>query len=335
MKKKRIQIASMLLLLLLVANSCTGVKRISIVLLSDTAMAEKTIEKIVEAVKEEDEERIVSLFSKTVRAEVTDLEAKCEAFLDFIEGDVLSHTSDFPSSTEMTEYGRYQYELNSAFDIETTEGVYHLAFSEYIIDDFQRKNEGVRSIYVIKDEDWGQPTVFRGGTGAEQWEKGVNIITEPYDPNVQPLTQEETAEGYSEFKEMLKEELFDDECVFIAEGNLFFVHQGTKEYYCEASEETQLDSLFEQAKKELLDLNQKEITVSGKRKLGRGEIYHIEVPPKEGQIFNEFDVLFCTSGRVEITLLDGFRNSREIQVFWYVDESMKNYVLTEYYRSET
>ncbi|MBQ8040021.1 MAG: DUF5104 domain-containing protein, partial [Lachnospiraceae bacterium] len=129
MKKKRIQIASMLLLLLLVANSCTGVKRISIVLLSDTAMAEKTIEKIVEAVKEEDEERIVSLFSKTVRAEVTDLEAKCEAFLDFIEGDVLSHTSDFPSSTEMMEYGRYQYELNSAFDIETTEGVYHLAFS--------------------------------------------------------------------------------------------------------------------------------------------------------------------------------------------------------------
>lgn len=144
-------------------------------LISDEIRAEATLEKIVNAVNNNDAEALVSLFSNNVLAEKPDLLNSANEFIEFIDGEIFAYTDSAEngvfSSTEF-EYGKRRKEIQPSFSVETTAGKYHIAILECLIDDYDEANVGVTSIYIINAENRHNDYVYRGDGN---WTPGINI----------------------------------------------------------------------------------------------------------------------------------------------------------------
>ena len=63
--------------------------------------------------------------------------------------------------------------MQSTFSVETESRKYYLAIRECIDDDFDNKNIGVVSIYIIDAENWKEDYLYRGDG---KWSQGINIM---------------------------------------------------------------------------------------------------------------------------------------------------------------
>lgn len=142
-----------------------------------------TANEIVDCIKRKDATSFSSLFSKKLQQKA-DFSSECQAFLDYINGTVISNNSVHEGgSTEdkIRENGKTTIYTALKFSIYTTSGEYHIAFRFCSLDQKDHDNEGILSIYVIKAENY-QIDAKYGGNGF--WTPGINIIdyvvTEPH-----------------------------------------------------------------------------------------------------------------------------------------------------------
>ena len=132
---------------------------------SDNVIADQTFEKLVKAINTNDDSAIKQLFSMSTYDEVGSLEDQIDAFLRFIEGDIVNYSNASDAGVgvdEKFEFGKKKKVLQSSFRLETTAHTYYIAIIECRTDTFDSSNVGVTSVYIINAQDWAEGYIFRG-----------------------------------------------------------------------------------------------------------------------------------------------------------------------------
>ena len=141
---------------------------------NDEKIADQTFDKIITAIRLEDDSKIVDMFSNDTQSEA-DLLQSALMFFDFIHGDIVSFSSASEAGVGTdyrTENGKKRKEIQSAFCFNTTENTYYIAIKECVKDELDADNIGIVSIYIIESNNWTNDYVYRGDG---KWIPGINI----------------------------------------------------------------------------------------------------------------------------------------------------------------
>ena len=171
---KRIWLFVIILLMTICCTAC--IFDMSIFKKSNEEIADETFSIVIEAIESKDQTKLLELFSETVQNEVYDLEENALEFFNFIEGDILSFSKAMESGLithDSVDYGKRKKEIESAFNIKTSQKTYYFAIKECTRDDYNDDNVGIVSMYVIGSENWGKDYVYRGDA---EWAPGINIV---------------------------------------------------------------------------------------------------------------------------------------------------------------
>ena len=179
--EKIVKIIALLIGLLLfsLVFKTTGFNRSEFFIMNECKVADKTLEKVVDSINENNPKKIKKLFSINAKTEIENLDEEILELLDYIQGDIVSCSLAIDkgviTSYDEDEKGRDIVEIESTFDIFTTEKSYYMAIREIVKDDTDSGNEGVIAIYIIDSENWWNYNVYRG---AETSQKGIHIDRE-------------------------------------------------------------------------------------------------------------------------------------------------------------
>ncbi len=139
---------------------------------SDAQQADAVLERLVEAITNEDEQTIQSLFAENVHLSADDFDDKVAALFDFFEGNLVSFKRYGPGSDMQKEGDFHKKEIFASYDIFTDSSVYRLAIRFCTADSQNADNIGVTSIYITELDDTATKQAYWGG---EKWIPGVNI----------------------------------------------------------------------------------------------------------------------------------------------------------------
>jgi len=142
---------------------------------TDEKIADKTFDKIISAIRSNNDSKMIAMFSNSVKSKV-DLSQSVLMFFDFIHGDIVSVS--FASEAGVgadykSESGKKRKEIQSAFCISTTKNTYYIAVKECVKDEIDDNNIGIVSIYIIESNNWKEDYVYRGDG---KWIPGINIV---------------------------------------------------------------------------------------------------------------------------------------------------------------
>ena len=127
---------------------------------SEQNETDKMCQQIIEACKQQDSEKLKSLFSEEI-----------SAFFDYIEGSIQSFEGDCASSSE-SNYGKRKTELDGMYLILTEKERYCMNFYMYSQDDENAQNVGIYKIEIALESEvaednfiWDNPPngIFVGG----------------------------------------------------------------------------------------------------------------------------------------------------------------------------
>lgn len=149
----------------------------SILFEDDHAIANKSFEKLLNAIKAQDSAAIVSKFSKTAQRSATSLEADSVKLINFIQGNIVS-VSDVSEkgfgSTCKTNHGKQSKEISYFITIYTDEQTYYVRIHECTKDDNNPDNIGIKLVRIINAEDWEPGYGFNKDEYGE-WVLGITI----------------------------------------------------------------------------------------------------------------------------------------------------------------
>ena len=140
-----------------------------------TIIADARMEQVFEALKSNDQEAIVAMFSNQALSEADAFYDSLEALLQYVEGSILSweRTGGYGGKDEINAEGtgNRRKKTESRYNITTSEQEYHIAIYEYTIDTANPDNVGIYSICIISAEDYQETFFVFWGSG----EAGINI----------------------------------------------------------------------------------------------------------------------------------------------------------------
>lgn len=162
---------------MLVLTSCSMLGENTVNLYEDDqSIADKTFGQVVNTVRLSDADGLKNLFSEAVRYETDSIGNDTLAFIEFIKGDIVSFSAASKTGVGADckiENGKTHKEIQSAFELQTSEDKYYVAIKECTRDDFDSNNIGVMSIYIIESVNWKQDYIYRGDV---KWTFGINIV---------------------------------------------------------------------------------------------------------------------------------------------------------------
>ena len=94
---------------------------------SEQNETDKMCQQIIEACKQQDSEKLKSLFSEESKKNIENLDTEISAFFDYIEGSIQSFEGDCASSSE-SNYGKRKTELDGMYLILTEKERYCMNF---------------------------------------------------------------------------------------------------------------------------------------------------------------------------------------------------------------
>lgn len=168
MKKSGLAVFCVMVLLLCTACSLWQARP------DDNEIADATCQRIVQAIRAGDGDALKAEFSATAK-DGDGFDADLQHLLTYVKGEIRSAT--VPSELgvavfERRDHSKYRKQLESAFSVETTEGTYHFAVLEHVTDDFDPRNVGVISLYVIDAQTWTEDCRYLGDG---KWSPGIHV----------------------------------------------------------------------------------------------------------------------------------------------------------------
>lgn len=142
---------------------------------NDATLTQQTFEKLVNSIVSKDSEKFDELFSNNVKND-TNYEANKKELFELITGEIVNISSAEKSgigTTKKNDVGQIKKILHSSVVLETSNGKFHIAMNQCTIDTAEPNNIGIISIYVIKESDRTDTSVYRGES---QWYSGINIV---------------------------------------------------------------------------------------------------------------------------------------------------------------
>ena len=120
---------------------------------SDDKNADKRMEQILSAIKDEDKEAMKALFSKQALDETDDFDHGLDYLFEFFQGDVESWERYSLSSSSKIRHGKKSVMIRSRFTVSTDKRDYLFFVLDYTKDTITPDNEGLYTLRVIKAED--------------------------------------------------------------------------------------------------------------------------------------------------------------------------------------
>lgn len=121
---------------------------------NDDKIANKRLEQVIEAIKNQDRDALKAMFSKNALAEADDFDEHIDYLFEFFQGEVEScDDGGGPIVDEDTEYGKKTKEVKSFFDVITDKQKYVFFLLDYPVDTINPDNVGLYTLRVIKAED--------------------------------------------------------------------------------------------------------------------------------------------------------------------------------------
>ena len=139
----------------------------------------------IDKTEKKDREGIKSLFSDKALEESKTMDEDIDYLFEYYKGENQTKIEKLDSAWVSTDrdYGKREKTIITDYDIETTEEKYRLAILYYIENTFNKGEEGLSSIYIIRFEDDthasfihddGTPGIHSYG-GDGKWTYGINI----------------------------------------------------------------------------------------------------------------------------------------------------------------
>ncbi|WP_113672317.1 DUF5104 domain-containing protein [Vallitalea guaymasensis] len=121
---------------------------------NDNEIANSTLEQILDAIVDEDEESIKDIFSKQALEEDVNFETELKYIFGFFSGEITSWEKfTGPIVSEENNYGVKVKDIKSFYEVETDEENYLVFILEYTEDTDHPENVGVYALRIIKAED--------------------------------------------------------------------------------------------------------------------------------------------------------------------------------------
>ncbi len=137
----------MLMSLILMLNSCF------VIYDREHYIINNKFEEFIDAIKNEDKDALVSLFSVYAQNESDNIEKDAEKLFEYIEGSIESYDGGFDGSASGREDGKRNEYMSGSYDLITSVAEYHIDLNYVNVDEAMPNKEGVSSINVIKKED--------------------------------------------------------------------------------------------------------------------------------------------------------------------------------------
>ena len=138
---------------LILSMSITGCVFGGLIFDSDTSVAAKKLDSLIECIEKKDSEGLKALFAPNKLADIDDFDESIQELFDYYGGEFVSHPNSTPGSMKDSDYGTVKEYFLIRNEVYTTEDTYYFTIYWYIRDDTDRGNEGIWSLDVLKSED--------------------------------------------------------------------------------------------------------------------------------------------------------------------------------------
>ena len=150
----------------------------------DEEVALDCMRQFIDKTEKKDREGIKSLFSDKALEESKTMDEDIDYLFEYYKGENQTKIVDVCAGVSTDQHmGKKSRAIVIDHDIETTEDKYRLALDYCLFDDFDRSNEGLESIYIIRfNDDINAFAIKSDGTqgirsygGDGKWTYGINI----------------------------------------------------------------------------------------------------------------------------------------------------------------
>lgn len=140
----------------------------------DYDSAEQAIEALTAALNSSDVEATRSLFSQNAQDAAGSLDEQIHDAFHFVAGRIVSYTRHAgPVESQKVDYGVREKYFEASYRVETELQEYCIAIRSYTVDDADRSNIGISSIYISRLEDTDPEFAFWGDG---LWTQGITIL---------------------------------------------------------------------------------------------------------------------------------------------------------------
>jgi len=173
MLKKIIISITFIFILIFSFTSCSFTNIFNRFVDNDEQIANKKFEQIFEAINNKDIDALRGMFSKTTLNETDNIDEDINSLYDFIEGNVVTwNRIAGPTTFDTFDYGEKIKDMQTSYEIETSEGKYSFAIQDFIVDTANPDNVGIYSMYIINTKDIDEQFAYWGDG---EWTIGINI----------------------------------------------------------------------------------------------------------------------------------------------------------------
>lgn len=151
----------------------------------DEEVAMDCMRQFIEKTEKKDREGIKSLFSEKAIAESKTIEEDIDYLFEYYKGENQTKIEKLEAAyvSSDRDSGKRSKLISTNYDIETTKDKYRIAISYYLENTFDKSEEGLSSLYIIRfDDDTHAPYTHDDGTpgihsywGDGKWTYGINI----------------------------------------------------------------------------------------------------------------------------------------------------------------
>jgi len=151
---KRCFVITFLVVSIFVLGSCVGGSRTEMLnKASDEEIANEKLSKVINYIKNKDEEALKSMFSKRALAESGDFSEDADLLFEFFEGELVSwEKASGPTVYESINYDKVIKEVDAYYYVKTDKETYYFLMNDFPVDDVNVDNEGLNMLLVVLAE---------------------------------------------------------------------------------------------------------------------------------------------------------------------------------------
>ncbi|MCH3976546.1 MAG: DUF5104 domain-containing protein [Bacilli bacterium] len=138
---------------------------------SDYDIADKNINQLLEALDNQDRNKIKSIFALSIQTNISSFDDDIDQLFSYYEGEYESYTSNGVGTTFDRNDGIEKKYFDMSYDVTTTINIYRLGIIWYVKDSSQSENIGIWSLYILKyQDDTDQSSAYRS-----EGENGIHV----------------------------------------------------------------------------------------------------------------------------------------------------------------
>lgn len=149
--------------------SCSRLNDIMTLTTEDNQKVSAVLDEVVEAIEQEDQDKLISLFSQNVQDSTADLEEKADALIALFQNKDLSFEVLVATANERRfNHGSRMEKLYPTIDVYADGELYYASMVLCTVNSADRKEEGILTLAFINAKDWNDAEGrYRGAEKAE------------------------------------------------------------------------------------------------------------------------------------------------------------------------